>query len=43
MHASNDGRQRYTQLQKEWEQAFKDFETATDEFAAAVHRIHLPE
>jgi len=30
MHATNEGRQRYAQLQQEWEQAFKDFETATD-------------
>ena len=35
-HASSDGRQRYEQLQKAWQEAFADFETKTNEFAAAV-------
>ena len=43
MHASNEGRQRYAQLQKEWEEAFQQFERATDEFSAVVHAIKHPE
>jgi hypothetical protein len=39
MYASNEGRQRYVQLQKDWEEAFQQFETATDEFATAVHTV----
>ena len=37
MHASNGGRQRYLDLQKVWEEAFENFETATNEFSAVVH------
>ena len=39
MHASNEGRQRYAHLQKEWEEAFQQFETATDKFSAVAHGI----
>ena len=38
MHASKEGRERYAELQKEWEEAFQQFEMATDEFSTAVHR-----
>jgi hypothetical protein len=39
MHVSNEGRQLYAQLQQEWEDAFQQFETATDEFSAVAHRV----
>ena len=36
------GRKTHFQLQAEWEAAFIEFETATEEFAATVHRIPRP-
>ena len=33
-------RERYAELQIEWDEAFMAFEKATDEFAAAVKRLH---
>ena len=36
----NAGRQRHAELQDEWEAAFSAFETATDEFAATVKKLH---
>lgn len=38
MHSSTDARQRYLDLQEAWKLAFKEFETATAELAAAVIR-----
>jgi hypothetical protein len=37
MPTSNETRQRHAQLQQEWEQAFRDFEAATDELLIAAH------
>ena len=34
------GRQRHAVLQEEWEQAFRAFERATDEFSAIVKKLH---
>lgn len=34
-----ENRQRYLDLQKEWDEAFKRFETATDEFSALVRKL----
>jgi hypothetical protein len=36
----NAGRQRHAQLQREWEEAFRAFEKATDEFSATVKKLH---
>ena len=37
------GDQHYRELQEQWEEAFKAFQSATDEFAAIVHEIpHEP-
>ncbi len=34
-----DARQRHSELQLAWREAFAEFETATDELAALVHRL----
>ena len=34
------GRQRYADLQAEWEAAFNAFEKATEEFSATVKKLH---
>ena len=36
----NTGRQRYAELQAEWEAAFSAFEKATDELAATLKKLH---
>jgi len=41
--ASPELAQQYFQLQKLWDEAFKNLETATAEFAAVIHQIHPPE
>jgi hypothetical protein len=38
MHATRDG-PRYVQRQKDWGERFSNSETATDEFATAVHTV----
>lgn len=38
--AGNTGRQRYAELQAEWQAAFTAFEKATDEFSATVNKLH---
>ena len=35
----NAGRAKYVQLQKDWEQAFLAFETATEAFSATVKKL----
>jgi hypothetical protein len=35
--------QRYRQLQALWEEAFRDFQIAADEFVAIVHQIEPPD
>lgn len=35
-----EARIRHDQFQAEWEEAFRDFEVATDEFSATVKNLH---
>ena len=34
-------RERYAELQMEWDEAFSAFENATEKFAATVKKLHL--
>ena len=40
MHAGAEARQRHLELQQAWKESFKEFETATDELAAQVKKLH---
>ena len=40
MHSNVEARQRHLELQQAWKESFKEFETATDELAAQVKKLH---
>ena len=40
MYVSGEARQRYEELQKEWEEAFHEFQEATGEYSVIVKKLH---